>query len=116
MNRTLQVKHGVRITGLQREALAALDICLDAYAEMGHTMRLTSARGDMHGAYSHHYKGLAFDLGIKEIPAAAKQAIIDQLRPHLGPHYQVILEAEGTANEHLHIEYDPRHLSAYPEL
>lgn len=114
MNRTLQVKHGVRLTGLQREALAALDLCLDVYAEMGHTMRLTSARGDKHGAYSHHYKGLAFDLGCKEVPDDAVETILDEISSRLGPEYQVVLESAGKPWEHIHVEYDPQHQTAYP--
>ena len=56
-----------------------------------------------------HYQGLAEDYRTKDIfPVSLKPTMFAQLRAILGSDYDVIFEDEGTPNEHLHVEYDPR--------
>ncbi len=38
----------------------------------------------------------------------AKNALIQEIQRRLGPDYDVILEAEGMANEHGHAEWDKK--------
>ena len=115
MNRTLILKSGVRLTGMQREAIRGIDVCLDVFMLFGlGEMVLTSARGDKHGRYSHHYKGLAWDIRSRDISASI--LIVEELRNQLGEHYQVILENVDKPSEHIHVEYDPAHITEYPEL
>jgi hypothetical protein len=102
--RTLIFKEGVHLVGLQREALVAIDRCLHVFHSQGLTMTLTSARGDKHGAYSHHYKGLAFDIRVWDIPDV--DVMVMFLREALGEHFQVINEGD-----HIHVEYDPKHIT-----
>ncbi len=116
MRRQLLIEKGVRLTGLQREALAGLDICLDVYAGLDQRMRLTSARGGKHGRHSHHYKGHAFDLGCKYLDQDVKRAILDEMKERLGPDFQIIHENVGEEQEHFHVEYDPAHITEYPKL
>lgn len=116
VDRHLIIKKGVRMAGLQREALAGIDLCLDVFTSIGCWMRLTSGRGDGHGWHSHHYKGLAWDMGSKEFSTREKKELLAGMKAKLGPKYQVMLEYEGTENEHFHAEYDPGHARAYPKL
>ena len=54
-----------------------------------------------------HYQGLAEDYRTHDIPENWKQTMFNKVRVILGSDYDVIFEDAGTANEHLHIEYDP---------
>lgn len=99
----LRVKDGVELFGLQPEMLNALDIAVDVFHDIaGNDCWLTSARGDKHGAHSHHYKGLAIDLRRHHLTFPQVEKVRLHLKKQLGPNYQVILE-----KDHYHIEYDP---------
>jgi hypothetical protein len=113
---TLIIKGGVSLKGLQREALAALDECVTVFSNRGYETVLTSARGDRHGAYSHHYKGLAFDLRSKHLRADEKQEVLAAMQTAIGPDYQCFLESLGAPYEHYHVEYDPQHVVSYPDI
>lgn len=68
---------------------------------------ITSANDSGHMRGSKHYDGAAVDFRTKNMTAPVKHAWAEGLRLRLGNDYDVILEAEGQPNEHLHVELDP---------
>lgn len=89
--------------GLHMEALHAIDQTLALFDESGLSLTITSARDGTHGAHSHHYKGMAFDIRIWDI-ADEVHDWAEKIREKLGGNYQVIVE-----RDHIHIEFDPVH-------
>lgn len=79
---------------------------------------VTSMGDSVHGQNSFHYWCMAVDLRTKHLEdGAEKRRVRDELALRLGPGWDVILEAENTPNEHLHVEWDAgrRHKVAYLE-
>jgi hypothetical protein len=69
---------------------------------------VTSGNDSKHKKGSKHYEDKALDVRTKNLTSDEKHALLNAVRERLGPDYDVILEFEGRANEHAHIEYDPR--------
>ncbi len=69
-------------------------------------MLITSGNDSKHMSGSKHYSDEALDFRTKHLTKADKYALVDEVRKRLGADYDVILEFEGGANEHLHIEWD----------
>ena len=68
---------------------------------------ITAGKDGKHTVGSKHYDGDALDIRTKNFPSrASKLAFAEALRRELGAEYQVIFEAAGTPNEHLHAEWD----------
>jgi hypothetical protein len=78
--------------------------------ELGWTkdMVITSGNDSGHSKLSWHYEGRALDIRTHHLTLPQKTALINALRAKLGPNYDIILESLGLANEHLHLEYQPR--------
>src|SRR5262245_27342681 len=74
----------------------------------GYQPTITSSMDGSHMQQSKHYEGLAEDYRTKDLPADMKRQMIAEVRNILGPDFDVLFEDEGKANEHLHIEYDPK--------
>lgn len=69
-------------------------------------MYVTSGNDSKHMQGSKHYEDKALDLRTKHLTLPMKAALIKEVKRRLGPDYDVILEFEGTMNEHLHIEHN----------
>lgn len=78
------------------------------WARYGLTATITSGMDGTHRMNSKHYDGLAEDYRTKDIPQNYKHLMFAEVRALLGTEYQVIFESAGNANEHLHVEYDPK--------
>jgi hypothetical protein len=63
------------------------------------TPTVTSANDGKHMDTSYHYKNLALDLRINDVPESAWPKLKDELQDQLGSEYQVILE-----KDHIHVE------------
>ena len=100
-DRVLAFKEGVSLVGIQPEALVGIDGCLSVFHESGFIITLTSCRDGKHSRYSHHYKGLAWDIRVWDLRGRIDW-MCNRLRQRLGPDYQVINE-----EDHIHVEYDP---------
>ncbi len=100
-DRVLRFKEGASLIGLQPEALYGIDVCLDVFHQNKLPMTITSARDGKHSRYSHHYKGLAWDIRIWDIEKEI-DLYCEAIREGLGPEYQVFNE-----KDHIHCEYDP---------
>lgn len=99
----LLVKDGVQPHNLRIAAAGA-----NVAHRMGILLRLTAGLDGGHGAQSLHYALRALDFGTKEFALPIKRQLVRELQKELGTDYDVLLENEGTDNEHVHAEFDPR--------
>lgn len=68
-------------------------------------LMITSAHDGKHMDGSRHYFDEAIDVRSHNFPnRACKDLFCHALRAHLGQMYTVLFEAEGTPNEHFHIQ------------
>jgi hypothetical protein len=100
----LRLKDDVRVYGIRPEILLALIMADQVYTSFGiRETWVTSVSEGQHKAGSFHYKGLAFDLRISNIPTAGLGAVHAKLKEVLGKDFDVLLE-----KDHIHVEYDPK--------
>lgn len=72
------------------------------------TVTITAGSDGRHMVGSKHYTLAALDVRSKSFPSkVAKQAFMRDVLARLGDGYQMLLEAEGKAHEHFHLEWDP---------
>lgn len=104
----ISVKESVRFKSL-RPCIYSTFILLDRFfLNLGAQCVITSANDSKHKSNSKHYSDEAIDIRSKHLPSEVnKTQVIDKLRDLLGNGYDIILEAEGTPNEHIHCEFDP---------
>ena len=69
-------------------------------------MLITSGRDGQHRIGSLHYEDKALDFRTKHLTTDDKRALVKRTKQRLGLEYDVLLEQEGKANEHLHVERD----------
>lgn len=67
---------------------------------------ITSGNDRKHMDGSKHYSGKALDFRTKMLTAEQRRMIRDSAVKALGPEFTVLLEDEGGANEHLHVQYN----------
>lgn len=65
---------------------------------------ITAGTDGAHVAGSRHYKGEALDLRSKNFRKADREPFRVDLERSLGPKFRVLLEGDGTVNEHFHIQ------------
>lgn len=102
------LKPGVKLEELQPQTVLGIVIVASVYQHLGaKTCVITSVNDGKHSDLSKHYDGFAFDVRTKDFQGdrLALQAVIKEA---LGENYDVVLEAIGQDNEHLHCEYDPK--------
>lgn len=99
----MKFKSGVKLHGIQPQAILAAIIAKDVYAAHGYELTITSVNDSTHGAKSLHYSGLAIDLRTRDVQQADWQTIVEEIKTRLGTEFDVILESD-----HIHIEWDPR--------
>lgn len=105
----IRIKTGVDARDLQPEILLAITIASGIYKEYGYDTVITSLKDGKHGAHSLHQRGglcRAVDLRTKHVQRMDLPMIVSTIKDALGSQYDVILEATGTPNEHLHLEFD----------
>ena len=101
----LKIKAGVLVS--QQVIIAAGVINAAQTMDFPMDTVITSGRDGTHKAGSLHYRDRALDFRTKTLAPADKRRLVAAVKKRLGPAYDVILEGEGTANEHLHVEWDP---------
>ena len=107
---TYRIKAGVRVAGLRPEAVLGYLVGGGVMVAKGHDAVMTAGVDGGHMSGSDHYKGDAVDMRTRHL-GVAKAAIVGEISAALnypGGDYDVLLEGEGTTNEHLHIEFDPK--------
>ena len=98
----MKLKPGVKLGGISPE-MAVAAVVIESVIPGA---VITSALDGKHSTNSLHYKGRAFDVRSKTI--SDKPSVLAFLKAALGAEFDVILEGEGTDNEHLHVEWDPK--------
>lgn len=98
---TVFVKQGVG----PRIIHIAVAVCNVAH-KLGETTAITAGCNGKHKTGSLHYKYRALDIRVHSLQNP--QLFFTQLKAELGPDYDVIFEAAGTPNAHIHAEYDPK--------
>lgn len=99
----MQIKKGVRVTGLSPEIVIAIIVVNDVYRKYGRDCTITSGTEGKHGYSSEHYKGDAVDFRTRDLFPDQKTAIAKEIAARLGDNYDVVLE-----ETHLHVEFDPK--------
>lgn len=90
-----------------REAQYIQQIIDKVWRRFNYTPLITSGMDGVHSASTKHRDGLALDFRTHDIPPSDLMKMIASLRTELGTNYFVLLEVQGAANEHLHVEYRP---------
>jgi len=113
----MKLKPGVRLKGLVPQMVLGARVVECVYEEFGAPCVLTSGNDSKHGEGSLHHcltgkytDGLcrALDFRTKYETLNGKEiALRDAVKAALGDDFDVVMEAVGTDNEHLHVEWDP---------
>lgn len=96
----MNIKAGVRITGIQPEIVLAISISDSVYHVYREVLTVTSLLDGEHMRASLHYVGAAVDF---RLPVTDVPAMVMALRSALGDNYDVVLEAD-----HIHVEFQPK--------
>jgi len=99
------LKPGVRLAGLQPQMVLVAMVVDEIYGDT--ECVITSANDSKHSERSLHYQGCALDFRTHNY-SNDKGELRDRIKAALGQDFDVVLEAVGTPNEHLHVEYDPK--------
>ena len=102
-------KDAVDIGGIKPEIVLAIMTAEQVFNNQNIPLIITSILDGKHMPGSYHNIGKAADFRSKHIKnTGTKYIILNMLRLRLPPGFDVLLEGEGTPNEHYHIEYDPK--------
>ena len=102
------IKTGVSLKGLQPQMVLAAMAVQQAMQKYGYSLTITGGSEGGHSTTGLHPKGLALDFRSKHIQMMDKPYLLTDIKYALGPEFDVLLEFPGAANEHLHIEFDPK--------
>ena len=103
-----QIKTTVDLRNLAPQWGIGYPIIQACFNHRGYSCVVTSGNDSVHGPKSLHPKGKALDFRTKHIPMIEKLPLVNEIRVALGPQWDVVLEAVGQENEHLHVENDPK--------
>lgn len=104
---SLHFKSEVRFHPVLAMAVA-MRVVEEVFDEFGYPAWISSGNDGEHKPGSFHYKDAALDFRIRHVPEAKRTAIVKALYARLWPQFDVLWEDRGKANEHLHVEYDPK--------
>lgn len=100
------IKEGASLKGLNLRMRPVLVEAEKIFSVFGLPCVVTSGLDGTHSAGSLHYYGFAVDLRSNHVRTKTdKYKILALLKEKLGKDFLIILEAEGTSNEHYHIDY-----------
>ncbi len=104
----LKFKFGVKLDALQPQMVLAVIVIEAVYSKYGYDCFITSANDSSHKAGSLHYKGRALDFRLNSLKKEDREKVVGDVAVFLGEDYDILHESPDTANEHLHVEYDPK--------
>jgi hypothetical protein len=111
----MSIKSTVNLTGLVPQMVLAYVIAREVFRGFGALCVITSANDSVHGPNSLHSRdGIcrAIDLRTKYPALDGRELELrNAVREALGPQFDVVIEAIGTENEHMHVEYDPKEIT-----
>lgn len=97
------VKDGVSIGGIRPELLFGMMVVNNVFEQLGEQLVITSVCEGVHGSWSYHPAGLAFDL---RLPVDEDKDMVGAvLRDALGSEFDVVVESD-----HIHVEYEVRRI------
>jgi hypothetical protein len=109
MVKTMRLKSGVRVSGVSLPIVVAMIVVNEIMNDMDLLFTVTSLCDSKHSDKSKHYIGAAMDIRVNSIPSVAQVELLQQqIMIRLSNEYDVVLEGRGTANAHIHIEFDPK--------
>ncbi len=107
MDHSIQVKPGVVFKEINKyclEFLLALDNCCERF---GKSYTITSANDGTHSTQSLHYKNLAWDIRLKDLPPSHWHVLRDALKAAVGKCFDILIEYPEDENKcHIHAECD----------
>ena len=107
-----QFKQGTEVEVLTSDLLLGLIGLAHIMETICHAkvLTITSVNDGVHKTGSLHYSGNAVDIRSKVFGRELVEEAVRVFRASPdGPRYDLLLEAPGAPNEHLHLEYDPKH-------
>lgn len=101
----VRVKPGVLFNVIAPGGFRILSAIDQTAEDLRFDLMITSGTdGEHSGPNDPHHRGEAYDIRSHEFNAEEKQSILANLRAYLGDRFYVFLEAEGTPNEHFHLQ------------
>lgn len=100
------IKSGVKLHPSTAWAVG-MSIIREVYKDFGYVAVITSGIDGKHRTDSLHYSGNAFDFRTNSVSRSDLHQLVHTIQDALGDNFDVLLEHEGRANEHLHVEFDP---------
>lgn len=102
-----------RIMGLRPELQVGMTIVGGMFKDRGYIIEYKYLLNGVHKRASLHYTGCAVDGKIYQesshpMESVLKIQITDECKMALGPDFDFVLEDLGTANEHWHLEFQPK--------
>lgn len=102
------IKPGVDLRPLTPPMAVAYAIIQKAFGEYDYGCVITSGADSKHGVGSLHASGNALDFRTKHVHSVDKLKLVNKITLALGEQFDVVYEADGQPNEHLHVEFDPK--------
>lgn len=104
------IKAGVKLEGLMPEIIVGLLVVQSAFRDIAPKSEfvITAMTDGKHMKNSLHYKGLAVDIRSNMLDEPLKFKILHEGKRRLGANFDFILEGLNTAQEHYHLEFDPK--------
>ena len=103
----MQIKEGVRLTGLKPEIVLAASVADSVYKQYGQELVITSGIEGSHSKTSRHYLGYAIDCRTHYFTENQIPKIQQDLVNALGSDYYV--QYEGN---HFHIQFSPQEITS----
>lgn len=106
----MRLKPGVKLEGITPQIVLAACIVRNCYREVDPdaSCTITSANDSKHSSRSLHYQGKGLDFRTHDVRLTLKRVLLRRIQEALGDQFDVLLENEGTSNEHIHVEWDPK--------
>lgn len=99
----MQLKNGVKISGIDTELLFVIFIADGIYSRNKQLMTITSVLDGRHSPNSLHYEGRAFDIRTHDKTADVNKYLYEQLKRELDFICDIVME-----KDHIHVEYQPK--------
>lgn len=99
----MMLKEGVKLKGLQPEALLGIVATKEVVEAFGVEFVITSVTDGTHMVTSLHYKGQAFDLRSRDMAKGVPEKVVAALKLALGKDFDILFEGD-----HIHVEFQPK--------